>query len=160
MTTKVAHQTQSSRQFLTFLLDDREYGLELFRIQEICGYAPITPIPNLPAHVRGVMNLRGTVLPVIDMRMKFRLPEVQYTKFTVIVIAKVEDKTVGLLVDAVSDVLHVTDDELRPAPDFGSDVVTDFINGVFQTKDHLAVALNLEKLLTASEILLPELEAA
>lgn len=160
MTNKAAHETEVSRQFLTFLLEDREYGLELFRIQEICGYAPITPIPNLPAHVRGVMNLRGAVLPVIDLRMKFRLPEVEYSKFTVIVIAKVEEKTVGLLVDAVSDVLHVSEKDLRPAPDFGADVGTDFINGVFQTREHLAVALNLEKLLTASELVLPVLENA
>jgi purine-binding chemotaxis protein CheW len=150
----------SLHRFLTFLLEEREYGLELFRIQEICGYAPITPIPNLPPHVRGVMNLRGTVLPVIDLRMKFRLPQVTYNKFTVIVIAKVQEKTVGLLVDAVSDVLQVKQDELRPAPDFGPAVDTDFINGVFQTREHLAVALNLEKLLTENELVLPELPGA
>jgi len=157
MSTHSAQQhAQSSHQFLTFLLEEREYGLELFRIQEICGYAPITPIPNLPPHVRGVMNLRGTVLPVIDLRMKFRLPEVVYSKFTVIVIAKVEEKTVGLLVDAVSDVLQVKEEDLRAAPDFGAAVDTRFINGVFQTRDHLAVALNLEELLTEDELAPPE----
>src|SRR6202041_2087381 len=109
----VKHQAPVSSQFLTFLLDEQEYGLELFRIQEICGYLPITPIPNVPAHVRGVMNLRGTVLPVVDLRMKFRLPTVEYNKFTVIVIAMVGEKTVGLLVDAVSDVLQVTQDDMR-----------------------------------------------
>jgi purine-binding chemotaxis protein CheW len=147
----VRHVTQSS-QFLTFMLDEQEYGLELFRIQEICGYAPITPIPNVPAHVRGVMNLRGTVLPVVDLRMKFRRPAVEYNKFTVIVRAIVADKTVGLLVDAVSDVLQVPHDAMRPAPDFGSAVDTQFINGVFQTREHLAVALNLDKLLSESEL--------
>jgi len=160
MATNLAQQTAQSHRFLTFLLDEREYGLELFKIQEICGYAPITPIPNLPPHVRGVMNLRGTVLPVIDLRMKFRLPTVEYTKFTVIVIAKVEDKTVGLLVDAVSDVLQVSEDEMRAAPDFGPEVDTEFIRGVFQTHDHLAVALNLEKLLTENELAVPEPVAA
>jgi purine-binding chemotaxis protein CheW len=156
MAGKVTQQTEASRRFLTFLLEEREYGLELFRIQEICGYAPITPIPNLPPHVRGVMNLRGTVLPVIDLRMKFRLPAVEYNKFTVIVIAMVQEKTVGLLVDAVSDVLQVKEDDLRPAPDFGAEVDTKFINGVFQTRDHLAVALNLEKLLAENELVVPE----
>ncbi len=161
MANQAAQQhAQSSHQFLTFLLEEREYGLELFRIQEICGYAPITPIPNLPPHVRGVMNLRGTVLPVIDLRMKFRLPEVAYNKFTVIVIAKVQEKTVGLLVDAVSDVLQVKEDELRAAPDFGAAVDTQFINGVFQTRDHLAVALNLEKLLSEEELAAPAPAAA
>jgi purine-binding chemotaxis protein CheW len=160
MASKVAQQTQPYHQFLTFLLEEREYGLELFRIQEICGYAPITPIPNLPQHVRGVMNLRGTVLPVIDLRMKFRLPAVEYNKFTVIVIAMVQKKTVGLLVDGVSDVLQVKEEDLRATPDFGADVDTEFINGVFQTRDHLAVALNLDKLLAENELAVPEVEGA
>jgi purine-binding chemotaxis protein CheW len=146
----------ASSQFLTFLLDEQEYGLELFKIQEIRGYAPITPIPNVPAHVRGVMNLRGTVLPVVDLRMKFRLPPIEYNKFTVIVIAAVGGKVVGLLVDAVSDVLQVNHDAIRAAPDFGSAVDTRFINGVFQTREHLAVALDLEKLLTETELVVPE----
>ena len=105
MKTLVEEKAQDSQQFLTFLLEDQEYGLEIFKIREIRGYAPITPIPNVPPHVRGVMNLRGTVLPVVDLRMKFRLPAVEYSKYTVIVIATVGEKTVGLLVDAVSDVL-------------------------------------------------------
>ncbi len=155
----VDEKEQVSQQFLTFLLEDQEYGLEIFKIKEIRGYAPITPIPNVPAHVRGVMNLRGTVLPVIDLRMKFRLPAVEYNKFTVIVIATVGDKTVGLLVDAVSDVLMVSNDSIREAPDFGTAVDTRFINGVFQSKDHLAVALNLEELLTDGELTVPEVAA-
>ena len=156
MKTLVANQALDSQQFLTFLLEDQEYGLEIFKIREIRGYAPITPIPNVPAHVRGVMNLRGTVLPVIDLRMKFRLPAVEYNKYTVIVFATVGDKTVGLLVDAVSDVLMVPKDTIREAPDFGSAVDTRFINGVFQSKERLTVALNLEELLTESELIVPQ----
>jgi len=152
MKTAVANAAPESQQFLTFLLDDQEYGLELFKIREIRGYAPVTPIPNVPPHVCGVMNLRGTVLPVIDLRMKFKLKPVEYNKFTVIVIATVGDKTVGLLVDAVSDVLLVAQDAMRAAPDFGAGVDTRFINGVFQSREHLAVALNLEELLTESEL--------
>ena len=152
----VENQAPKSQQFLTFLLEDQEYGLEIFKIREIRGYAPITPIPNVPSHVRGVMNLRGTVLPVVDLRMKFHLPVVEYSKYTVIVIASVGDKTVGLLVDAVSDVLTVALDAIRDAPDFGAAVDTRFINGVFQSKEHLAVALNLEELLSESELALPQ----
>jgi purine-binding chemotaxis protein CheW len=151
---------QESQQFLTFLLDDQEYGLEIFKIREIRGYAPITPIPNVPPHVRGVMNLRGTVLPVVDLRMKFHLPPVEYNKYTVIVIAAVGDKTVGLLVDAVSDVLMVSDKDIREAPDFGASVDTRFINGVFESRERLTVALNLEKLLSESELELPQSIAA
>jgi purine-binding chemotaxis protein CheW len=156
----VEKQAEASQQFLTFLLDDQEYGLEIFKIREIRGYSPITPIPNVPPHVRGVMNLRGTVLPVIDLRMKFRLPTVEYNKFTVIVIATVADKTVGLLVDAVSDVLLVSHDAMREAPDFGSAVDTRFINGVFESREHLTVALNLEELLTECDLALPQAVAA
>jgi purine-binding chemotaxis protein CheW len=152
----VDEKAQEQQQFLTFLLDEQEYGLEIFKIREIRGYAPVTPIPNVPPHVRGVMNLRGTVLPVIDLRMKFNLPAVEYSKFTVIVIATVADKTVGLLVDAVSDVLMVGNDAIREAPDFGSAVDTRFINGVFQSREHLTVALNLEELLTECELAVPE----
>jgi purine-binding chemotaxis protein CheW len=151
----VVSKAQESQQYLTFLLEDQEYGLEIFKIREIRGYSPITPIPNVPPHVRGVMNLRGTVLPVIDLRMKFHLPSVEYNKFTVIVIATVADKTVGLLVDAVSDVLTVEQDAMREAPDFGASVDTRFINGVFQSKERLTVALNLEKLLTECDLAVP-----
>ncbi len=141
-----------STQFLTFLIDDQEFGLELSRIQEIRGYAPVTPIPNVPPHVRGIMNLRGTVLPVIDLRMKFGLEPMAYTSFTVIVIAMIGEKMAGLLVDAISDVLQVSEGDMRPAPDFGSAVDTRFIDAVFQTREHLAVALNLDKLLSNLEL--------
>jgi purine-binding chemotaxis protein CheW len=156
----VKHTATASSQFLTFLLDEQEYGLELFKIQEIRGYAPVTPIPNVPAHVRGVMNLRGTVLPVVDLRMKFRLPPIEYNKFTVIVIAMVGEKMVGLLVDAVSDVLQVAQDAIRAAPDFGSAVDMRFIDGVFQTRERLAVALNLERLLSDIELAVPQVDNA
>jgi purine-binding chemotaxis protein CheW len=154
MKPSVEKQAPASKQFLTFLLDDQEYGLEIFKIREIRGYAPITPIPNVPPHVR------GTVLPVVDLRMKFRLPAVEYNKYTVIVIATVGEKTVGLLVDAVSDVLMVSNDAMREAPDFGSAVDTRFINGVFESREHLTVALNLEELLTECELAIPQSVAA
>jgi purine-binding chemotaxis protein CheW len=151
----VASEAQETQQYLTFLLDDQEYGLEIFKIREIRGYAPITPIPNVPAHVRGVMNLRGTVLPVVDLRTKFQLPTVEYNKFTVIVIATVADQTVGLLVDAVSDVLTVARDALRDPPDFGSTVNARFISGMIQSGERLAVLLNLEELLTEGDLVIP-----
>jgi purine-binding chemotaxis protein CheW len=158
MKAMVKQDTPVNSQFFTFLLDEQEYGLELFKIKEIRGYAPVTPIPNVPAHVRGVMNLRGSVLPVVNLRMKFSLPPIEYNKFTVIVIAKGGDKMVGLLVDAVSDVLQVTQEAMRAAPDFGSAVDTRFIDGVFQTRERLAVALNLEKLLSDIELTVPQVD--
>lgn len=146
------NQNHSSRQYLTFLLQEQEYGLELLTIKEIQGYTPVTPIPNVPHYVRGVMNLRGTVLPVVDLRMRFGLPLRDYDKFTVVLIAMISGKMVGLLVDAVSDVLTVESDQLRPAPDFGPEVDSRFIDSVFQTHDRLAVVLNLDRLLADHEI--------
>ena len=151
-----AQANQGSNQFLTFLLESQEYGVELLSIQEIRGYTAITPIPNVLPHVRGVMNLRGTVLPVVDLRMKFGLPPVEYNKFTVIVIAMIADKMVGLLVDSVSDVLEVAKDAMRKPPDFGTAVDTRFIAGVFETKERLAVALNLGTLLNDNECVVEE----
>lgn len=143
---------QRAQQFLTFLLEGQEYGLELLTIQEIRGYTPTTPIPNVRPYICGVMNLRGAVLPVVDLRVRFSLPVVAYDKFTVIVVAMVGDKMVGLVVDAVSDVLEVPDQNLREAPDFGPSVDTRFIKGVFQTRERLAVALDLGKLLDEQDI--------
>jgi purine-binding chemotaxis protein CheW len=149
---KAVQEKVDERQFLTFMLNGQEYALEISKIKEIRGYSSITPVPIVPAHVRGVMNLRGTVLPVIDLRMKFGLPEVEYDRFTVIAIVAVGEKTVGLLVDAVSDVLMISTDSLRPAPEFGATVDTRFINGMFEAHERLVVALNLEQLLTETEL--------
>lgn len=160
MAATLEHNSQQSQQFITFLLDEQEYGIEIFRVKEIRGYAPITPIPNVPAHVRGVMNLRGTVLPVIDLRIKFNLPDVEYNKFTVIVIVNIHDKTVGLLVDAVSDVLDVATSSIGDAPDFGAAVDTRFISGVFKSRERLTVGLNLDQLLVENELAITEPTAA
>ena len=144
--------SRGTNQYLTFLLDNEEYGLELLRIQEIRGYTAATPVPNVCPYVRGVINLRGTVLPVVDLRIRFGIPPVEYDKYTVIVITTVGTKMVGLLVDAVSDVLEVNEDAMRPAPDFGAAVDTHFIQGMFSTKERLAIALNLEKLLDVGNV--------
>ena len=102
----VSTPREEIKQYLTFWLNGQEYGLDLLRVREIRGFTAITSIPNMPAHIKGVMNLRGTVLPVVDLRLKFSMPEKPYTKFTVIVIAKSGEKNVGLVVDSVSDVLY------------------------------------------------------
>jgi purine-binding chemotaxis protein CheW len=139
-------------QILTFLLNGQDYGLELIRVQEIRGFTPITPIPNMPAHIKGVMNLRGAVLPVIDMRLKFGLPPVDYTKFTVIIIAHASGKSVGLIVDSVSDVLSATPDKIQPPPDFGNVAGSRFVQGLLNSDDRLAVLLDLDRLLDESEV--------
>jgi purine-binding chemotaxis protein CheW len=140
------------KQYLTFWLNDQEYGLDLLRVREIRGFTAITVIPNMPAHIKGVMNLRGTVLPVIDLRLKFCMPEKAYTKFTVIIIAKSGEKNVGLVVDSVSDVLSIGAQHINPAPDFGFAVNRNFILGLLKASDRLSILLDLDKLLTESEV--------
>ena len=135
-----------ARQFLTFRLQDEEYGLEILRVQEIKGYSKITPLPNTPREVKGVMNLRGTVVPVLDLRARFGLRETEYTPFTVIIVVTVGTKIVGLVVDAVSDVLNVDPKEVVPTPDLGSGVDTSFLTGIARSGERLVSLLNIDRL--------------
>jgi len=144
--------TAEGNQFLTFTLGAEEYGIEILKVQEIKGYSAITHIPNAPPHVKGVMNLRGTVVPVVDLRAKFSMEPVEYTKFTVIIVVMVGQKIAGLVVDAVSDVLNIAAADVRPAPDFGARCDTRFISGVVSIGDKLAVLLDINKLLCEEEI--------
>jgi purine-binding chemotaxis protein CheW len=137
-----------SSQYLTFTLGNEEYGIELLKVQEIKGYSPVTPIPNTPAHVRGIMNLRGAVIPIVDLRARFSLEAIEYTKFNVVIVINVGNKVIGLLVDTVSDVLNVGPDDLRPAPDFGARADTRFISGLAAARDKIVVLLDLESLLS------------
>lgn len=146
------------KQYLTFWLNGQEYGLELLRVREIRGYTGITSIPNMPAHIKGVMNLRGTVLPVIDLRLKFSMPEKPYTKFTVVIIAKSGEKNVGLVVDAVSDVLSIPSQQINPPPDFGFAVDRSFIVGLLKASERLSILLDLDNLLSESEVTVPSSE--
>ena len=138
-------------QFLTFQLEDEEYGLEILRVQEIKGYSKVTPLPNTPREIRGVMNLRGTVVPIIDLRCRFGLTEAEYTRFTVIIVVNVGVKIVGLVVDAVSDVLNVTAREMVPAPDLGAGVDTSFMTGMARAGERLITLLNVDRLVGHSD---------
>ena len=138
-------------QYLTFTLGGEEYGLEILRVQEIKGYSKVTPIPNTPPHVRGVLNLRGTVIPVIDLRERFALARADSTKFNVVIVATVGTRVIGLLVDAVSDVLSVGDGDVGEAPDFGAGVDTTFLTGIAKAGKRLITLLNADKLMPPEE---------
>jgi purine-binding chemotaxis protein CheW len=140
------------KQYLTFTLGREEYGIEILKVQEIKGYSAITPIPNTPAHIKGVMNLRGTVIPVVDLRSKFSMEPVDYDKFTVIIVVMMGAKVAGLVVDAVSDVLNIATADIRPAPDFGSRADTRFITGLVSNGDKLAVLLDIDTLITDGDM--------
>ena len=138
-------------QFLTFILGAEQYGVEILKVQEIKGYSAVTPIPNTPLYIKGVMNLRGTVVPVVDLRVKFGMEPAEYDKFTVIIVVTVGSKVMGLMVDAVSDVLDIPAAEMRTAPDLGVRVDTRFISGMANVGDRLAVLLDIERLLNEEE---------
>jgi purine-binding chemotaxis protein CheW len=134
-------------QFLTFALSDEEYGIEILRVQEIKGFSRITPIPNTPHYLKGVMNLRGTVVPVVDLRARFGLPETEYNQFTVIIVVTVGKKVMGLVVDAVSDVLHIVPSEIEAPPELGLGVDTSFMTGMAKAGERLITLLNIDQLL-------------
>ena len=144
----------TTQQFLTFALGTEEYGVEILKIQEIKGYAAVTPLPNAPTYVKGVLNLRGTIVPIVDLRKKFSLPEVDYTQFTVIVVVQVQGKTLGFVVDAVSDVLTVTSDAIQPTPDLHGQLDTSLLTGLAATGESgekLVILLDIDKVLGAAE---------
>lgn len=140
-----------SSQLLTFILADEEYGIDVLQVQEIKGYSTITSIPNAPAHVRGVMNLRGTVIPVIDLRARFGLPATTYTKFTVIIVVHLGERIVGMIVDAVSDVLALEDNAFEPPPAFGDGLDTSYMTGIARSGDRLITMLQVDRTLGISE---------
>lgn len=149
---KEAELSADDHQFLTFTLLGEEFGIQILRVQEIKGLTRITPIPNMPTYIKGVINLRGTVIPVIDLRAKFRLPESEYNQFTVIIVVNIGEKVLGLVVDAVSDVLNVTDENIEPVPNLGDHADTQFMTGIAKCEDRLVTLLNMDQLIDAESI--------
>lgn len=143
--------TTNDNQFLTFNLGDELYGVDILRVQEIKGYTAVTKIPNTPAHIKGVLNLRGTIVPIVELRTKFGMPTIEYTMFTVIVVVVVKEKIMGLVVDAVSDVLNIENKDIQPPPQFGSKMDVSFMNGIGKSGDKLVALLNMDRLLNDGE---------
>ena len=138
-------------QYLTFMMDNEEYGIEILSVQEIRGWEAMTQIPNSPDYVKGVINLRGTVIPVIDLRLRFQLQKIEYSELTVVIIVKVilgdNEKVMGIVVDAVSDVYNLDKEAYTKAPDIGDVTNKSFIEGLVNVTDKMVVLLNLEKIL-------------
>ncbi len=137
----------NTQQFLTFSLCEQEFGIEILRVQEIKNYSRVTPIPNSPPNVKGVMNLRGTVIPIVDLRNTLGMPQAEYDKFTVIVVVNIESRIVGLVVDAVSDVMDVNQADIEVPPTLASDTTTSVIDGIAKAGDRLITLLNISKLI-------------
>jgi len=146
----------AANQFLTFSLANEEYGVDILRVQEIKGWTPVTHIPNAPGYLKGVLNLRGTIVPIIDLRMRFNLEAIDYTPTTVVIVLSLlnegRERTFGIVVDAVSDVLNIAPTDIRPKPDFGTVVDADFINGLATVGEHMVMLLDIDCLLRPDEI--------
>lgn len=136
-----------SSQYLTFRLGAEEYGVEIMKVQEIKSYSPITPVPNTPRAVKGVMNLRGRIIPVVDLRLKFAMPETEYNRFAVVIVVMISGKVVGLLADGVADVLTIAKTDVQAAPDFGAPIETGLISGMAKAGEKLVILLDVERLL-------------
>jgi purine-binding chemotaxis protein CheW len=143
---------EAAREVLVFVLGAEEYGVDILKVQEIRGYDKVTPIPSAPDYLKGVVNLRGIIVPIVDMRVKFRLAEVRYDQFTVVVILRIASRVIGLVVDGVSDVIALTASEVKEAPHLGSVVDSSFIAGLATQDDRMVLLLDIEKLLSSGEL--------
>ncbi len=149
---RLDNRTDAGQQFLTFHLREEEYGVDILCVQEIKGWDQVTQIPNMPEYVKGVINLRGAIIPLIDLRLRFGLEEVEYGPTTVVIVLKVEsdgrERTFGIVVDAVSDVYDVTDDQLNPPPDLGSAINVNYVSGLAAVEEKMLILLDAERLVT------------
>jgi purine-binding chemotaxis protein CheW len=143
-------------QYLTFALGEEEYGVDILKVQEIKGYTPATPVPNTPGYIKGVMNLRGTIIPVVDLRAKLALTETEYNQFTVIIVVMVGTKVVGLIVDSVSDVMNIPKSDMQEVPEFGSTVDVRFIEGMAKAAEKIVMLLDIDKVVASEELELIE----
>ncbi|MCD6280670.1 MAG: chemotaxis protein CheW [Deltaproteobacteria bacterium] len=139
-------------QYITFELGGETYGIAILKLIEIIGFRELTKIPNVPSFIKGILNLRGAAIPVIDLREHFHLQNVTYDSFTVIMILKISARTIGLIVDSVKDVVAFTQDQLRPAPRFNSQIKTDFIKAMGERDDKFVILLDIDRLLSDEEL--------
>ncbi len=151
--TKLAGETVG-QEFLVFTLGDEEYGIDILKVQEIRGYDQVTRIANTPAFIKGVTNLRGVIVPIIDLRVKFAQPDVQYNDNTVVIVLNLEHRVVGIVVDGVSDVLSLTADQIRPSPEFAVTMSTEYLTGLGALGERMLILVDIEKLLSSDEMAL------
>ena len=140
------------REFLTFTLGAEEYGIDILKVQEIRGYDAVTAIANSPEFIKGVINLRGIIVPIVDLRIKFHLGNVVYDQFTVVIILNVASRVVGIVVDGVSDVIALSGEQIKPAPEFSSTMDTQYINGLGTVDERMIIVMDIEKLLSSRDM--------
>jgi len=139
-------------EFLTFTLGSEEYGMDILKVQEIRGYDAVTTIANTPEFIKGVINLRGTIVPIVDLRIKFHLGTVEYNQLTVVIILNLGHRVVGIVVDSVSDVLALTPEQIRPAPDLSAGLDTRYLMGLGTVGERMLILVDIEKLMSSNEM--------
>ncbi|NDO82953.1 chemotaxis protein CheW [Citrobacter sp. NCU1] len=157
--TKLAGEP-SGQEFLVFTLGDEEYGIDILKVQEIRGYDQVTRIANTPSFIKGVTNLRGVIVPIVDLRVKFSQGDVDYNDNTVVIVLNLGQRVVGIVVDGVSDVLSLTADQIRPAPEFAVTLSTEYLTGLGALGDRMLILVNIEKLLNSEEMALLDIAAS
>ncbi|QHI97930.1 chemotaxis protein CheW [Xylophilus rhododendri] len=150
---------KGTREYLTFRLDKEEYGIDILKVQEIRGYEPPTRIANAPAFIKGVVNLRGTIVPIVDMRLKFNCEQADYNSFTVVIILNLRNRVVGIVVDSVSDVLELSPDNIKAAPEIESVIDNGCILGLGSVGERMLILLDIEKLMSSVDMGLVPAEA-
>lgn len=149
----------ASGEYLTFTLGKEEYGIDILKVQEIRGYEAVTRIANAPSFLKGVINLRGVIVPIVDLRIKFNLGEPSYDQFTVVIILNIGKRVMGIVVDGVSDVIQLNSENLHPAPEFGSILDTRYILGLGTVDERMIIMVDIEQLMTSQEMALVETAA-
>jgi len=152
----VAQDALGAQEFLTFTLGEEEYAIDILRVQEIRGYDAVTRIANTPHFIKGVINLRGTIVPIVDLRLKFNLSDVTYSEFTVVIILSVAERVIGIVVDSVSDVITLSAEQVKPAPQFSSSVEGDHLKGIGTVDDRMLIIIDIERLLLSRSMGLTE----
>ena len=145
-------QTAAEGEYLTFVLGNEEYGIEILKVQEIRGYDTVTKIANTPEFIKGVINLRGSIVPIIDLRILFHLGEVEYNQFTVVIILNVKGRIMGIVVDGVSDVISLQASQISPVPDLVTTISTKYLVGLGTVNDHMLILVDIEQLMTSQEL--------
>ena len=146
------NKTTQDNEVLSFRLAKEEYAISILKVQEIRGYEEPTMLPSAPACIKGIMNLRGSIVPIVDMRILFNLGEPTYDQFTVVIVLNIKNHVIGMVVDSVSDVVTLTDEQMRPAPDMGSTADGDTILGLGTVGERMLIVLDIDRLMSSDQL--------
>lgn len=146
----------SGGEYLSFILGSEEYGIDILKVQEIRSYEAVTKIANTPDFIKGVINLRGSIVPIVDLRMRFNLSEAVYNEFTVVIILNFNHRVTGIVVDAVSDVLNLTNTQISPVPDLVSSIDNQYLLGLGSGDKRMLILIDIERLMTSQAMALVE----